>query len=102
MTEQEITEAWQAIQVAASSAWQAIVTEVGTPQLMTKPETESASGTTVANYVPSPYFGSILVNKPPRASFSCQNNRVYLEGTCETKQDLRDVLRELLAALEAD
>lgn len=69
---------------------------------MTKLKTESVHGTSVGDYVPPPYYGSVSAGKLLRASFSYQNDRVSLEGTCETKQDLRDALRELLAVLEAD
>lgn len=48
--------------------------------------------------LPPPLY--IMGDKPPRIEFALHSDRVTIEGTCETRQDLRDALREMLALLE--
>lgn len=63
-------------------------------------QTQPGRRETVANFVPPPYY-AVTGAIPRRIEFSCSNDRVEITGTCETEQDLRDMLRELLTALEA-
>ena len=52
----------------------------------------------VFNILPPPLY--VMADKPQRVEFSTHSERVSIEGTCETVQDLRDTLREMLALLE--
>lgn len=66
-----------------------------------KTQSQPGRRETTANFVPPPYY-AVTGAIPRRIEFSCSNDRVEITGTCESKQDLRDTLRELLAALEVE
>jgi hypothetical protein len=68
---------------------------------MVKVETETIKGTSVAiPELPPPVV--IYGRRNRRMEFSAGTDHADLAGTCETKQDLRDLLRQLLAELGAE
>ena len=68
---------------------------------MDKMKIETTRGTPVLNFSPSPFYGSKEVATKLRYAFSFRSEHVEIEGECDTKQDLRNMLREILIELEA-